>query len=163
MTPAEAKALISMLALAFPGSRFSVENADMYARGIANLEPKETQTAIEGLIRSAVRMPAIAEIQAEVHRARAERTRLQDSSHALAVQRRPSMLQLPTPGEWGSVLTRMLEADARHRAMVKAFRKSKGWKPAPEEQCPLLELAKRGAAGKLRELKLEWLLPTGAQ
>lgn len=163
MTGAEAKALVSMLALAFPDSRFSAENADMYARGISNLEPAEAQTAVEVLIRSAVRMPRIAEIQTEVGRARAERSRLAESSHALSVQRRPSMLQLPSPSEWGAVLTRMLEADARHRAMVKAFRKSKGWRAAPEEGCPLLELAKRGASGKLRELKLEWLLPTGAE
>jgi hypothetical protein len=156
---AEAKALVSMLALAFPAARFSAENADIYARGISNLDAKETQGAVETLIRSAVRMPSVAEIQAEVASARRERVRLEESAHAGAVSRRPSTFQMPTQAEWAPVLSRMLEADARQRRMVAAWRKQHGLRPLPEEPCPLLDLAKRGAAGKLRELRLEWLLP----
>lgn len=147
MNQQEAQTLVSFLVHGFPGARFTTENAEVYESAIIDLDPREAQAAVESIIRGAGRFPYPNAIRDEVNRARAERTRLEESARARRAIRGPIGLQSPSAGQWGAVLPAMLEADARHRRMMRAWRKRKGLDPREEDACPFLAMAERGAKG----------------
>jgi hypothetical protein len=148
MTSGEAKALISMLALAFPAARFSADNAQIYERAIADLESGETQNAVEGLIKTAARMPTIAELRAEVMTGRRELVRLAGIPSGTVTVRSTGREDGPSASEWGAVLSKLLERSARFRAMAEPWYRERGRHCPPDPMAPYIELARRGARGE---------------
>jgi hypothetical protein len=146
MNKAEAAALITSLVTAYPGAKFSVENAEMFESGIADLGAQETQQAIGELIHSNRFLPSIAEIRSEVVRQRRERVRLADNERALRLGSGDENLG-PRTAEWRPYLDRMLAASARHQAMAKVWFEGHGkpCPPAPDgEFLELVQSAMRG-------------------
>jgi hypothetical protein len=148
MTKAEAASLIASLVTAFPSARFATENAEMYESGISDLDAKETQAAIGELIHSSRYLPTIAEIRGEVMRARREAVRLSEGTSKILTGAAAGGTIGPRPGSWAPVLTRMLEASSRHRAMAKAWYERHG-KPVPRDpDAEFVELCQSGASGE---------------
>ncbi len=148
------RALMSLLVGGYPGVRLTTANEIVYARELQRFDPRDAQAAIESLIRTYEHFPKPAALVQEVARIRTERVRIEENARANAITRRPSNVQMPTQSEWGAVLPRMLEEDARHRRLMAAHRRRKRLEPRREDDCPFVELASRGAAGKVTSLEL---------
>lgn len=116
MTHAEATALISMLSLAYPRERFSLENSAVYERAIADLEAEDVQRGIESLLQYAQRIPTIAELRGEAAKAKIARVGTRPAAFAY-LPPDPSALH----NEFSAALTRATEASARYTDMSRAW------------------------------------------
>lgn len=143
MTHAEATALVTTLSLAFPLDRFSADNAAVYERAIADLEAGETQLAVESLILTNKRMPVVAELRAEVMRARAAR----NTTPKPWLSKPTDYVSMADRQVWADTLGRMLEAKARHERMANAWYRERGLTPPAAPGFDYIAAAKRGAEG----------------
>lgn len=147
MTPKEAAILTDRLAVAFPSATFTDKNADAYARALLNFDATETQSAIDELIATSKFLPSVAEIRAEVTRAKTARVIREESARALRAGDGSGSLG-PYPHGWADPLGRMLDADTRHDTMARKWYASKG-KPYPGDPgAKFTEIAKAGARGE---------------
>jgi hypothetical protein len=148
LTADEAKALIRALIVGLPFVRFPTESIEYYERAIADLDVALAQKSVEDIIQTwtLARVPPVGEIRAGVSRLSAQAIgvpRIQD------VPRHPSM---PSADDWRRVLPEMLEREKRHRNIVNVERRRRRLAPLTAKQfdpCPFLELAGRGADGKV--------------
>lgn len=144
MTHAEATALISTLALAFPRERFTLENAAVYERAIADLDAQDGQAAVETLICDAVRMPTVAELRAAAAKAKIARTGADRPLPVPALSRGEFMER----AEWKATLARMLESQARYQRGAEAWYAERGKKAPPYPGEKYVRMAMAGAEGK---------------
>ena len=145
MTPIEAAKLVAQMVASFPNSRFEEKNTVAYERALLVLDAQETQEAIGELIATTKYLPTIAEIRAEITRAKRDRAIKDESARAL---RRTDGGSLgPYPQGWAVPLGRMLEAASRHDAMARKWYADRG-KPYPGDPAErFTEIAKTGARG----------------
>lgn len=149
MTPVEASRLVATLAAAFPNSRFTAENAQVYERAIADLEPRETQAAVEELISTSPHLPAVAGIRAEVMRSRRARVAAEDMSR-LRIEDGHGRTAGPAPHVWGATLGRMLDEQAKARRLHDRLRQERGLPAVPFEDPGqrFLDMASAGTRGQ---------------
>lgn len=154
MTQVEAKALIRALIVGLPSVRFPAESVEFYERAIADLDVAIAQQAVEELIQTwtHARVPPVGEIRQAAGRLSTQRAGM------LPIQTVPRHASMPTAAEWAPTLTRLLEADSRHRKMERYWRKRWALREPVELPCPFLEIARRGARGENVQLRIEDLL-----
>lgn len=147
MNQLEASTLVGMLVTSYPGARFDpASNGVAYESAILDLDARETQDALAELVRTWVpkpgcSLPSIAEIRAEVFRAR------KVARDRQAVPRLPSGSGFPSADEWARKLPGMLSEAERYERMAKRWYASKG-KPYPgDPAAKILETVKAGARG----------------
>jgi hypothetical protein len=147
VTPKESAVLVDRLAVAFPNSPFAERNSEAYERALLGLDATETQSAIDELIATSKFLPSVAEIRAEVTRAKTARVVREESARALRAGDGSGSLG-PYPRGWADPLGRMLDADTRHDTMAREWYASKG-KPYPGDPgAKFTEIAKAGARGE---------------
>jgi hypothetical protein len=146
----EAAALVTMLVNAYPTVRFTGENAELYERGIMDLGAREAQGAIEELVRSSRFLPSVAEIRGEVIRVRRAAATLKyesDISPKRLLGDGQGDRIAPPPDAWAGPLSRMLEAEARHRAMAAKWNAERGRKPPDDPGAEFTKIASEAASG----------------
>lgn len=144
MTEIEAVEFVARLVAAYPGVKFTEQNARAYQGLLVNLEAGEAETARLELAETSKFIPSFAEIR-EVAMRNRKAVRARES----AALRLPENNTAPTPSEWGACLARLLESSARHQRMVAAWCEKNG-KPLPpgDPAQAYIDLARDGASGE---------------
>jgi hypothetical protein len=146
MNQAEASKLVAHLANSYPGAPFSPQNASAYEREFMRLEAERVSAALDELVRTSKYLPTIAEIHGEITRARREEARINESKPPPITDVRGRTMG-PRPAEWRDPLRAMLDQQARHEQMARAWYASKG-KPYPGDPgAKFVNVAVAGARG----------------
>lgn len=149
MNQVEANAIVTILSLAYPGAKFTAENAEVYERAIGDLNATMCRDAAENLIQDSRFLPTVAEIRAEYTRLlRAAATRRDEelkTQHAVAALPPPSGEHMRN--QWGAALSNMLEQSSRHREMAAKWYAERGKRPPEDPDRHFIEIAKAGAKG----------------
>ncbi len=141
MTEIEAGEFIQRLVHAYPGVRFTEQNARAYQTMVVTLPAAEAEAARLELVETSKFIPSFAEIRETVMRLRKR------ASEKVRPPRLPPAGRGPSPREWGTCLTSMLEEQARFDRMAKAWAEKNGRKPQRDPGAQFVELAAAGARG----------------
>ncbi len=144
MTEVEAGEFIQRLVHAYPGSKFTEQNARAYQSMVVTLEASEAEAARLELVETSKFIPSFAEIREIVMR---NRRNARNLSVARPVQL-PAGSGYPSAQEWGRKVGGMLSEAERYERMARAWYAAKG-KPCPgDPAAPILETVKAGARGE---------------
>jgi hypothetical protein len=148
MTHAEAAALMSILGLGFPRDRFGPENSAVYERAIGDLEAVDVQAAVEDLVRTAHRIPAIAELRAESARQRTKRVE-RESQAREPVPAPRQITSEPEAQRWQKTLEGMIDQSVRYKRMAEKWYREKGKaQPVADPGQAFIDIARAGARGE---------------
>lgn len=142
MTKAEAAKSVATLVCAYPGTKWTDENAAMYETLLIDMGFEETLAAVRSLGMTAKFMPVPAEIREEVIRARKrERERIRPPQL-------PPAGRGPSPQEWGKCLSGMLGDQSRFERMAKGWAEKNGRKYRGDPGAQMVNLSALGARGE---------------
>ncbi len=141
MTEIEAGEFIQRLVHAYPGVKFTEQNARAYQAMVVSLDASEAEAARLELVEISKFIPSFAEIRETVMRLR-KRARERVSAPKL-----PPANRGPSPKEWGACLSGMLAEQERFERMAKAWAEKNGRKYKGDPGANFVELAAAGARG----------------
>jgi hypothetical protein len=146
MKPEQASTLVAKLANSYPGAPFTEANALAYEREFSRLEPARTEAAIDELVRTSRYLPTIAEINAEIVRAKRDEARLAESKPPRIVDTKGRTMG-PYPRAWAEPLDRMLAQQSSYEQTARAWYASKGKAYPGDPGAKFVNLAVAGARG----------------
>lgn len=142
MTEIEAGEFVQRLFHAYPGVKFTEQNARSYRSLLQTLGAEEAEAARVELVETSKFLPSFAEIRDAVMRNR------KVTSDKQAVARLPSGQGFPSPHDWGRKLDGMLTDAERYEKMARAWYAAKGKKYPGDPAAGIIETVKAGARGE---------------
>lgn len=146
MRPEQAATLVAHLVNHYPGAPFTEQNAAAYERQLQRIEYERAAAAIEELIGASKFLPGIAEINAEIVRAKRDEARIAESKPPRIVDMGGRTMG-PYPRAWSDPLDRMLAKQSSYEQAARAWYAAKGKAYPGDPGAKFVNLAVAGARG----------------